>query len=230
MYISYHFEIWKSLSNLWRHKQSHSILTKTPEEKRQRNNSTVMEGEEGEMSTVTWEVTMADLKLTLDGITIRLASMATKADITQIEDKVTAQNIEIQQLKTRMTTLTEENKNCREPAPAPGMLAWSRWLTPLHTSATRARYWPMKRRQKLSEDGDLCWHCEYGYKETATRLTTSTRWNNDIWICNNCKNDHFNPHIFSGMRARSSNWNKPEMDVRRCSPPNVRTAGQSKLS
>ena len=170
---------------------------------------------------------------------------------TQIEDKVTAQNIEIQQLKTRMTTqddnisklqssidecvaanlaLTEENKNCREPAPAPGMLAWSRWLTPLHTSATTARYWPMKRRQKLSEDGDLCWHCEYGYKETATRLTTSTRWNNDIWICNNCINDHFNPHILPGMRAGSSNSNKLEMDVRRCSPPNVRTAGQSKLS
>ena len=51
---------------------------------------------------------MADLKLTLDSITIRLASTATKADITQIDDKVTAQNMEIQQIKTKLTT-QEEN-------------------------------------------------------------------------------------------------------------------------
>ena len=125
-----------------RNLSSSSIPTTTPEEKRQRNNNTVIEGEEGEMSTVTSEVTMADLKLTLDGITIRLASTATKADVTQIEDKVTMQNIEIQQLKTRMTTqddnirklqssidecvaanlvLKEENKNRRESDPAQGM-------------------------------------------------------------------------------------------------------------
>ena len=60
------------------------------------------EEDEGEMTAVNPEVTMADLKVTLDGIMIRLASTATKADITQIEDKVTAQNMEIQQMKVKL--------------------------------------------------------------------------------------------------------------------------------
>ena len=56
------------------------------------------------MAAVTRDVTMADLKLTLDSITIRLATTATKADITQIDDKVTAQNMEFQQIKMKLTT------------------------------------------------------------------------------------------------------------------------------
>ena len=60
--------------------------------------------EEGEMTAVTSDVTMADLKLTLDSIMIRLATTATKADIMQIDDKVTAQNMEIQQIKKTLTT------------------------------------------------------------------------------------------------------------------------------
>ena len=73
-----------------RNLSSSSIPTTTPDEKRQRSNNILSEEEEGEMWAVTREVTMADLKLTLDGITIKLASTATKADISQIEDKVTA--------------------------------------------------------------------------------------------------------------------------------------------
>ena len=87
-----------------RNLSSSSIPTTTPDEKRQRSNNTLFEEDKGEMSAVTREVTMADLKLTLVGITIRLASTATKADITQIEDKVTPQNMEIQQMKMKLST------------------------------------------------------------------------------------------------------------------------------
>ena len=82
-----------------RNLSSSSIPTTTPEEKRQRSNNSLVEDEEGEMTAVTNDVTMADLKLTLDSIMIRLATTATKADLTQIDDKVTAQNMEIQQIK-----------------------------------------------------------------------------------------------------------------------------------
>ena len=45
---------------------------------------------------------MTDLKTAMDAILTRLNTTATKVDVATINDKITAQNCEIEQLKTKM--------------------------------------------------------------------------------------------------------------------------------
>ena len=57
------------------------------------------------------EPTMLDLKTYMDAIMTRLNTTAAKIDITSINDKITAQNIEIDQLKVRVNKHEEVMKN-----------------------------------------------------------------------------------------------------------------------
>ena len=56
------------------------------------------------------EPTMTDLKTAMDAILTRLNTTATKVDVATINDKITAQNCEIEQLKTKMQKHEEEMK------------------------------------------------------------------------------------------------------------------------
>ena len=83
--------------------------TATKEDKRLRNGS----GEpEDKMSTSDseQEPTMSDLKTAMDAILARLGTTATKVDIASINDKITAQNVEIDQIKTKMVKQEEDLK------------------------------------------------------------------------------------------------------------------------
>ena len=81
----------------------------TNEDKRQRNVSEdIDEGLSAPESAP--QPTMTDLKTAMDAILARLNTTATKVDIASINDKITAQNIEIDQLKTRMIKHEEDMK------------------------------------------------------------------------------------------------------------------------
>ena len=82
---------------------------KTQDDKRQRNGSTDME--EGLSTTESDQgPTMTDLKTAMDAILTRLNTTATKVDIASINDKIMAQNLEIDQLKTKMGKHEEDMK------------------------------------------------------------------------------------------------------------------------
>ena len=80
--------------------------TAISEEKRRRNQS----GDDIDSDSVSKEPTMTDLKTYMDAIMARLNTTATKIDIASINDKITAQNLEIDQLKSRMQKHDEEMK------------------------------------------------------------------------------------------------------------------------
>ena len=61
-------------------------------------------------SDSTKEPTMLDLKTYMDALMARLNTTATKVDISAINDKITAQNVEIDQLKSRMQKHDEDIK------------------------------------------------------------------------------------------------------------------------
>ena len=70
------------------------------EEKRRRDETDIIaDGDGGDSAR---EPTMLDLKTYMDAIMARLNTTATKVDVSAINDKITAQNIEIDQLKSRM--------------------------------------------------------------------------------------------------------------------------------
>ena len=46
---------------------------------------------------------MAELKMCMDDISIRVSSMVTKADFTQIGDRLVAQSLELHQLRGKMS-------------------------------------------------------------------------------------------------------------------------------
>ena len=76
------------------------------DEKRQRNES----GDIDDRIDSGKEPTMLDLKTTMDAIMARLSTTATKVDISTINDKITAQNVEIEQMKVRMQKHDEDLK------------------------------------------------------------------------------------------------------------------------
>ena len=74
----------------------------TINDKKRRRNESGDIGETGDSSDSAKEPTMLDLKTYMDAIMTRLNTTATKVDILSINDKITAQNLEFDQLKSHM--------------------------------------------------------------------------------------------------------------------------------
>ena len=72
-----------------------------------RNGSIELEDDNQERQT-SKEPTMTDLKTAMDAILTRLNATATKVDVANINDKIAAQNVEIDQLKNKMV-MQEDN-------------------------------------------------------------------------------------------------------------------------
>ena len=81
------------------------------EEKRKRNESGDLENRESSGPDEKKEPTMTDLKTYMDAIMARLNTTATKIDISSLNDRISAQNIEIEQIKVKMQKHDDEMKN-----------------------------------------------------------------------------------------------------------------------